>query len=85
MPRSERSAVALAAKSGPLGENLGAGATAEPAGAQHLLPGGDGLLEDRGVDLAVQDVIGGGIAIVRDAALAVAQVLGDRKERRAIA
>ena len=76
---------AFAAKSRPLGEDLGAGAAAEPADTQHLLPGGHRLLKDRGIDLTVQDVVGASIVIVGDPALAVPQVLRQGEQRRAIA
>ncbi len=75
---------AFAAKPRPLAEDLGARATAQALRAEHLFPGGDGGLEDRRIDLTVEDMIGSGVAIVGHAAFAVAQVLGESEQRGAI-
>ena len=66
---------ARAPETRPPGEDLGAGAAAELRRAQHVLPGGDGLLENAGLDLAVERGSRCRIAPIRDAPLPVAEML----------
>ena len=67
---------AAATKARTLGDDLSAGTPAEARCGEHVLPRGNGLLEDLGVDLLLEAIVGPDVAVVGLRALAVAEVLG---------
>jgi hypothetical protein len=56
-----------------------------PGAAQHVLPRGDGLVEDLGVDLLVEPIVAADVTVVGLRALAVAKMLSQREEAAAVA
>ena len=76
---------ARAAEAWTLGQDLGTGATAKLRRAQHVLPGGNRLLEDAGLDLEVEAIVAADIAAIGDAALSMTEMLAEGEQCRAIA
>ena len=61
-------------KAWALGHDLGAGAPTQARRGEHVLPGCGRLFEDLDFDLLIETVVGAGIAVVGDSALAVAEI-----------
>src|ERR1700732_4140899 len=66
-------------------EDLCPHAPAEWSCAQHELPSGHGLIEDCSVDLAVELIVGANVTLVCLADIAMAEMLRQCVDRRAIA
>lgn len=68
-----------------LGDDLRAGTPTQARCGEHVFPGHGRLLDDLGLDLLVEAIVGSGVAVVGDRALAVAEMLGQREQGGAVA